>query len=415
MEGNLVMSQKEIQRLGILEKVKEEKIKITEAAGYMFVGYRQAKRIWKKFKKIGAKGLIHGNRGKPSNRAIKKEKKEEIIKIYKEQYFDCGPLLASEKLEERHKIEINSETLRLLLKKEGIWSRHRQRRQHRRYRERRHHFGELLQIDGSTHRWFPGIKRDYCLLSIVDDATGITISRFDNEETTDLAMRTLWEWIRLYGIPRAIYADQKNVYLLDKKTIEEKKLKGEETLTQFGRACKKLGIKIIRAYSPQAKGRVERKNGLHQDRLVKELRIKNINEIEEGNKFLKEYYLKNINEKFSKEPYSAIDFHAELPSGLDLQTVFCYEEKRSVNNDWTIRQNNKIYQIIKQNDILPAPKDKVTVSKWLDGSIHIIYKDKELKYKEIKSRHEIIKKSYIQSRNHLWRRSKIEYLQEDQR
>ena len=243
--------------------------------------------------------------------------------------------------------------------------------------------------------------------------------------TVAWAMRSLWEWVGKYGIPRAIYADQKNVYVLDKKTIEENNLKGEDALTQFGKACSKLGIEIIRSYSPQGRGRVERKNGLHQDRLIKELKLKNINGIEDGNKFLREYYLSKINEKFSIKPASDINFHVAVPKEFDLRRVFCYEEKRSVKNDWTVRYYNVFYQIEKVNEELPKPKDKVIISKWLDGSIHIIYRGKELKYNVIGSRLEkssvslsskiiedknkrqmtTVKRKYKPPQDHPWRKS----------
>ncbi len=407
------MSQKEIKRVAVLERVKRGTLRLVDAADCMLVSYRQAKRIWANFKGHGAKGLLHKSRGRPSNRAMSEDFRLHVLDLYKEKYYGFGPTFASEKLEEEDRIKINDETLRLWLIEESLWSRHRERKKHRRWRERRHHFGELLQMDGSSHRWFPKIKRDYCLLSIVDDATGITLSRFDYEETTGLAMRTLWEWIKLYGIPRAIYVDQKNSYVLDKKTIEEGNLEADEALTQFGMACKKLGIEIIRAYSPQAKGRVERKNGVHQDRLVKELKLKNINEIEEGNNFLRNYYLEKINNKFTKEPMSKINFHMKVPKGLDLRTVFCIEERKCVNNDWTVRHKNIFYQIEKDNEKLPNPKDKVVISTWLDGTINIVFNGKALKYKTIESRPEKtdkkpitrIRKKYKPTQDHPWRKS----------
>jgi hypothetical protein len=420
MEGTLNMSQEEIKRVVVMERVKRGTLKLVDAAGCMLVSYRQAKRIWARFKQDGAKGLLHKSRGRPSNRAMSEDFRFKVLNLYKEKYYGFGPTFASEKLDELDRIEINDETLRLWLMEDGLWSKHRQRKKHRLQRQRRDHFGELLQMDGSTHRWFSKIKRDYCLLSIVDDATGVTLSRFDYEETTQLAMRTLWEWIKLYGIPREIYVDGKNSYVLDKKTIEDMNLEEDEALTQFGMACKKLGIKIIRAHSPQAKGRVERKNGVHQDRLVKELKLKDINEIEEGNNFLRDYYLKKINNKFSKEPMSEINFHMKVSKGLDLRTVFCIEERRCVNNDWTVRHKNTFYQIEKDNEKLPNPKDRVVISTWLDGTIHIMFNGRALKYKRIESRPEKIgekpsclpgrqvnriREKYKPAKDHPWRKS----------
>ena len=236
--------------------------------------------------KEGDKGLIHRNRGRPSNRRKAPEVKEMALALYREQYWDFGPTLAAEKLVERDGYEVNHETLRRWLLAAGLWKRQRNRPKHRQWRERKAHFGELVQMDGSHHRWFSGQEDKDCLMDMVDDATGRTLALMSEEETTVAAMRVLWAWVEKYGIPKALYVDWKNVYVTQREPTLEEQLSGELPLTQFGRACKKLGIEILPANSPQAKGRVERKHGVYQDRWVKELRLAGIRDIEGANQSL---------------------------------------------------------------------------------------------------------------------------------
>ncbi len=220
-------------------------------------------------------------------------------------------------------------------------------------------------------------------MHMIDDATGIRLALIFEEETTEAAMRLLWLWIDKYGIPVALYCDRKNVYLTDREVTVEEALAGEEPLTAFGKACKKMGIQIITAHSPQAKGRVERNHGVYQDRFVKELRLADVSTIVGANKVLEEFFIEEINKKFSKVPKSDKDLHRAVPKGLDLRTVFCWEVQRSVGNDWVIRNSNRFYQILRENRKLPRPGNKVTVCEWLDGSIHILYEGKELRAEEI--------------------------------
>ncbi|MBI1746203.1 MAG: hypothetical protein HYR55_06410 [Acidobacteria bacterium] len=199
-------------------------------------------------------------------------------------------------------------------------------------------------------------------------------------------MRTLWGWIERYGLPKALYVDHKNVYLTAREPTREEELRGEQPRTHFGRACQKLGIAIIGAHSPQAKGRVERSNGVHQDRLVKEFQLAGIRDLTAANDFLIDTYLNSHNKRFAVPAKSPVDFHRPVPPGLDLRTVFCIEHPRQVNNDWTVRCDNRYFQILKKNVGLPRPGDPLTVSQWLDGSIHLLYKGRPLKYKELPER-----------------------------
>ncbi len=298
--------------------------------------------------------------------------------------------------------------------KEGLWQKRRDRKKHRKWRARKGHFGELVQMDGSPHKWFGKESDEYCLLNRVDDATGTTFGLMDQGETTRLAMRVLWEWIKRYGIPKALYVDRLKVYVTDREPTVEEQLRGERPVTAFGKACKKLEIDIVPAGSPQAKGRVERKNAVHQDRLVKELQLEKIKDPEEANRYVVKKYLTDINRGFTVKPASSADYHRAVPEGLDLRMVFCIEQERQVNNDWTVQYRDRWFQIMKENKPLPRTREKVTVSEWLDGSIHLVYKGGKLGCKELPSRPAAQavepaprikpKKKYIPPADHRWRR-----------
>jgi hypothetical protein len=305
-----------------------------------------------------------------------------VLARYQERYTGIGPTLAAEKLQEEG-FEVDHETLRRWLMAAGLWQRARKRGQHRTRRPRKEHFGELVQFDGSHHAWFGVEHPSACLMNLVDDATGRTLATMGAQETTKAAMLTVWEWIKQYGIPKALYCDRKTVYITDREPTVAEQLAEEEPLTQFGKACKKLGIQIITAYSPQAKGRVERNHGVYQDRLFHELRLQGITTIEAADALLQNGFVEQLNEKFGRPPAKPRDLHRRLPKHLDLREVFSFEEQRTVANDWTIRHENRYFQILKDNKPLPKPKEKVVVRTWLDGSIHLVYKDKKLNYKQL--------------------------------
>lgn len=416
--GSLAMSQKERSRLVVMSRVREKTMTIREASEMMGISYRQGRRIYKRYVKEGDKGLIHRNRGWPSNRRKASEVKEIVLALYREQYWDFGPTLAAEKLVEWDGYGVDHETLRRWLLAAGLWKRQRNRPKHRQWRERKAHFGELVQMDGSHHGWFNAQEDKDCLMDMVDDATGRTLSLMSEEETTVAAMRVLWAWVEKYGIPKALYVDWKNVYVTQREPTLEEQLSGELPLTQFGRACKKLGIEILPANSPQAKGRVERKHGVYQDRLVKELRLAGIRDIEGANQFLRGF-TESLNAKFAVEPRSSADFHRPVPQDMDLRSVFCLEEQRTVGNDWVVRYKNHFSQILPQSNLPPAKK-RVIVQEHLDGSIHMVYRGKEIVFREIKHlpSHTHLspekapipetKKKYIPPSTHPWRKFNLQ-------
>ena len=308
-----------------------------------------------------------------SNRRKPVSVRAAVLEAYRERYGALGPTLALELLREEG-LEVDHETLRRWLLAEDLWHKSRKRKVHRTRRARRSRFGALVQMDGSPHVWFGPDHEDACLMNMVDDATGITLSRLADQETTEVAMETLWRWIEAYGIPQALYTDKKNVFVTDREPTPAEQLAGQKPLTTFGRACEKLGIEIITAHSPQAKGRVERNHGVYQDRLVKLLALRRITTIEAANAFLADGFIAGLNAKFARRPAETRDAHVPVPGALDLAEVFCWEDTRQVANDWTVRHENGYYQIAKENSPLPKPKDTVVVRTRLDGSRALFYR-----------------------------------------
>jgi len=278
----LRMSAKERKRLVVMEQVKGGGLKLVEGADRMGVSYRQAKRIWARFRLAGASGLVHAGRDRVSNRRIDPVFREQVLGLYREYYRDFGPTLACEKMAERDGVVVHRETLRRWLIEACLWSGRRAWRKHRRRRPRRGHFGELVQLDGSEHAWFEDRAPRSCLMVMVDDATGRTEALMAPAETGQAAFAVLRQWIERHGVPAALYTDRKNIYVTDREPTAEEKRLGKGALTDFGRACQRLGIEIVTAHSPQAKGRVERRNGVFQDRLVKELRLRKIDHHRRG-------------------------------------------------------------------------------------------------------------------------------------
>jgi transposase len=379
------MSTTELRRAGVLARVAAGTLKLGSAAALMEVSYRQAKRLYRRYRAAGAKGLKHGSAGRPSNRAVDTKRRDRALKLIREKYSGevderFGPTLAAEHLASEDGVTVDHETLRRWMLAAGLWSRARKRSPHRRRRERKAHFGELVQLDGSFHPWFEDRGAHSCLLTLVDDATGRSLGRFGAQETIWAAVEILRAWIAQYGIPRALYTDWKNVYV--RRPNQEERDTGAEPLTQFGRMCATLGIKIIPASSPQAKGRIERNHGTHQDRLVKKLRRHGIADITSANAFLDTEYWADHNGRFAQAPGSADDFHVAVPRGIRLDQVFRLEETRTVSNDWVVRYDNRYLQIERQSHRPPA-RSTVTVSEAATGQLEIRYRDRVMRWTEV--------------------------------
>jgi transposase len=327
MAGSLPMEQKELLRGKVMELVKRRLITIREAAKELKISYRQGQRLYAAYIMEGDPGLIHGNIGKPSNRKMAEGIREQVLKAYREQYSDLGPTCAAEKIAEEHGIVISAETLRRWLIEEGLWEVKGRRCIYRSRKERRGYFGELIHFYGNNYDWFEGRRKPCCIMNMIDDATGIRYAQFFEAETEANAMGVLSYWIRKYGLPQLLYCDRKNAFILREAT-EEEQLKGiTKPKSHFEKVCEKLGIEVIPACSPQAKRRVERNNGLDNDRLVKELQSAEISTIAEANRFLEETYLPKMTEKFSRPAADITDAHVPL-GDVDLREIMCFEYKQ---------------------------------------------------------------------------------------
>jgi len=406
----IMISQRELKRLHIIHKVLDEELSQVEASEILLLSNRQIRRIVSKIRQEGDKGIRHGLRGKASGRRLSKKVKDKVIRLYKEKYKGFGPTLATEKLLELDDIKISKETLRNWLIESGDWERVRKVREHRQWRERKHYFGEMVQMDGSRHDWFEGRASECVLMGYIDDATGEAYGRFYEYEGTIPAMNSFKRYTEKYGIPSSVYVDRHSTYKLTGKPTIEDELANKMPKSQFERALEELGVRVIHAYSPQAKGRIERLFNTFQDRVVKEMRLKGIASIEEGNKFL-EGYLPIYNKRFTVKALQEANLHREIPAGLNLDKVLCIKTERVLRNDFTIAHDGKLYQVAEH-----VHAKKVMVEERVDGSLHITYDNRILKYKEITSRpvrEKAVetkvfkakkKKVYTPPKDHPWRR-----------
>jgi len=407
-EDMVMARQGELKRLYVIQKVLERVIKQVKAAEILLLSTRQIRRIVKRIRGEGDRGIVHRSRGRPSNRKTPDKVKNKVIRLYRAQYQDFGPTLASEKLLERDGIGISDETLRRWLLEGGDWKKTRKARGHRQWRERKSHRGEMIQMDGSHHDWFEGRGPRCVLMGFIDDATGKVFARFYDYEGTLPAMESFKRYLKKNGLPMKVYLDKHTTYKSTAKPTIQDELDQVEPLSQFERALKELGVEVIHAHSPQAKGRIERLFGTLQDRLVKEMRLRGIRTLEEANQFLEEY-LPLYNKRFSVCPKGKDDFHRPLPKGLALDTILCIKTERSLRNDFTVAHNKKLYQI---EETIKA--SKVMVQERVDGSMIMTHQGRSLKFKEITERPVReepqvvlmrIRKPRIPSADHPWRRS----------
>lgn len=407
------MSKKEINQIGIFEKLSDKEIKQKEAGMILGLSTRQIKRKLKAFRRLGAPALIHGSRGKPSNNQFDSQIKQRAIFLIENKYPDFCPTFASEKLEEIHKLVINRETLRLAMISAGLWQSRKRKPTHREWRERKECFGELIQLDGSDHDWFEGRAPRCTLLAFIDDATGKINHLEFAAETTFGVMGAAKAYIQRHGLPYEFYVDRGKVFKVNLGNEEEDKV------TQYRRAIEELEGKLTYARSPQAKGRVERLFGTLQDRLIKELRLRGISTIEEANKFIEKEYLPKHNAKFAVEPKSNTNLHRELKE-YDLDEIFCLRETRILTSDFTLRHKNIWYQLEKKQKTLVFPKNEITIKTHLDGRIRLSIRKTKLSFHEIAkpvSREQPIKQTvetvekqiWKPAVDHPWRNCKVNY------
>jgi transposase len=376
----ITMSRRETKRLHIIHQALDRRITQEKAAEIVGLSSRQFRRMLKRVREEGDDGISHRSRGKASNRRFSQKVKDKVLKLYRKQYSDFGPTFACEKLLDVHEIKLSDETLRLWLNQEETSYEKRKGRKHRQWRERKHHCGEMVQMDGSHHDWFEGRGPECVLMGYIDDATGTVYGRFYDYEGTMPAMDSFNRYIKRYGIPQSVYLDKHSTYKSTAKPSIKDELEDKKPMSQFERSLTELGVTVIHANSPQAKGRVERSFRTLQDRLVKEMRLAGVNSVEPANAFLIKY-LPTYNRKFKEKPVSETDVHQSALSTKELDKIFCIRDERTLRNDFTIPYNGKLYQI---KDAVKT--QKVAVEERIDGSLHITHRGLELRYREIATR-----------------------------
>jgi hypothetical protein len=377
--GNFIMSAKEIKQASVFEQLQRKEISQKNAAILMNLSERQIRRKLKSFESQGLVGLAHKNRGRICNNRWDQKEEALAIELLRSDWVGFGPTFTAEKLQEYHNIKISRETLRNVMIKCGIWVVNERKIQHRKRRERRTCFGMMIQLDGSPHDWFEGRGPRCTLLVFIDDATSkIVWLEFAESESLVALMQATRNYLEYYGIPNSFYVDYGSVFSVNADNAEDEKI------TQYGRMMKECGIKMIYARSPQAKGRVERSHDTHQDRLVKELRLKGISNIQEANLFLCEYYTEHHNLKFAKVPADATDVHRPIKN-IDLDKIMCIKEERTLTNDFTIVFNKQIFQLEADQRTIIRPKNRITVNIHMDGAITLSIRAIELYFKKIET------------------------------
>ena len=369
------MSQKELTRLEVIQRVKRKTLKQRQAAELLSVSVRQVKRLCKAYQTKGAAGLISKRRGRPSNNRLPEKTINKARQLLHSRYPDFGPTLATEKLAIEG-VSLSVETVRQLLMGEGLWTAKAVRRPviHQ-LRERRARFGELVQIDGSPHDWFEGRAPKCTLLVFVDDATSrLMYLQFVAAETTFNYFMAVRSYLNEFGKPLAFYSDKFGVFRVNMPNA----LSGTG-LTQFGRALKELQIELICAHSPQAKGRVERANQTLQDRLTKELRLRGLGTRATANAYLPEF-IADYNQRFAVPPRATESAHRPLAKGEDLERVLTLCERRTLSKNLTLSYNNVIYQIKTKRPLYTMRGAQVEVRENSNGEIAIEYKQRPLAY-----------------------------------
>ncbi len=379
-EETITLTKREAERLRILHRVMDRTIRQIDAGEILGVTDRQVRTLLRRVEAEGAKGLIHRGRGKESWRKMSDQLEERIAGIIRTRYPDFSPLHATEKLAERHQIEVSHEKVRQVMMSHGLWKRRRVRKEAHFWRERKHHVGEMVQMDGSHHAWLEGRGPRLVLMGYVEDATGRFYGRFFDHEGVLPAMTSLGGYIGLYGLPLAIYLDKHSTYKTTRQADMDELLRGVQAETQFERALGELGIQIIRAHSPQAKGRVERVFKTLQDRLVKEMRLAGVKSLEEANAFL-ERYLDTFNRRFMKEALEPGDLHRPLPKSVNLDDVLCIKGVRTINEGYLVKWRGRTFVLERQP--LTLRRQKVTVLDRFDGRLSLRFKGRDLAYREV--------------------------------
>jgi len=406
----LMITQEEIQRYQVIRKIFDKDISQQEAAEYLDLSDRQIRRMVRRVRKEGERGVIHRLRGAKGCRRLDGSFKGRVLELYRRQYADFGPTLASEKLLERDKIKICDETLRLWLVRAGLWSVHQRKKpKERTWRARKEHLGEMVQMDGSHHDWLEGRGPKLVLMGYIDDATSRFYGRFYEYEGTLPAMGSLKAYIKLYGLPKSIYLDKHSTYRNNQKQrYTDWPFRDKQELTQFARACKQLGIELIYAHSAPAKGRVERVFRTHQHRLVKELRLAGAKTCAQANAVLGRY-LWPFNQKFQVPAQKKGDWHRDLNPKINLDEILSVQTKHPLRNDRTIVHNKRWFQVLTR-----TRAENITVHEHLNGRMDIKHGQARLAWRpiagplpRIMERKLPIKprRQYVPPKNSYWRRT----------
>ena len=386
-EDTLRMRCKEIDRLKVIQAVLEKRLKQRHAAKQLNLSVRQVRRMCRRVKRDGARGLLHRLRGRRSNHCLPMGILEKALKLVATHYPDFGPTFANEKIRDVHNMTLSTPVLRGGMMRAGLWKPRRQKDRHRAWRERRACVGELVQLDGSEHDWFEGRGPRCALLIFIDDATSrILHGEFVPVEDTLSLLGAVKTYLERYGRPAAFYVDRDSIYKVNRQATVEEELRDAQPVTQFSRAMGELDIQMIFALSPQAKGRVERGFRTHQDRLVKELRLAEISTMKGANVFLQEDYIPSHNARYAVEPASSLDAHRRLLPSHRLDETLSFRLERVVANDFTVRLQNRFFQIVKDQTVRVRPKDTVVLETRLGGSTHIRFKGVYLRFRAIPGR-----------------------------
>ena len=379
-EDIIGMSLRELNRLKIIQGVIGREVTQAKASEVLGLTERHVRRIVKRVKAEGERGIVHKSRGRCSHRRMPEELEGRIADVVGRKYKGFGPTLASEKLLECEGIEVSKEKLRQIMMQRGLWQRKRKRREMHPWRERKDHCGEMIQMDGSHHDWLEGRGPKLVLMGYVDDAMSRFYGRFYDYEGVYPAMDSLERYIRLYGLPQSLYSDKHSTYKTTREPSLDELLRGESAVTQFVRACRELEVRVIHAHSPQAKGRIERVFGTLQDRLVKEMRLARISTKDQANQFLEEF-LPRYNERFSKVAKKEKDLHRPLPQGIDLREIFCIKATRTITNDYIVKWGGLKLRI--ERPSIAMRRQKVQVMEHFDGEIQIKFNRRYLHYREV--------------------------------
>jgi len=378
----ITMTEQDEFRFETINGLLQKKIDIGRAIKMLDLSRRQIKRLRKRVREQGAEGVIHRGRGKRSNRKMSDAARKETEKLLKEKYPDFGPKFAAEKLRDIHGIEHSKETARMMMTGLGLRKVRRRKGngEYHAWRPRKEYFGEMEQFDGSYHKWFEERSGEHCLLASIDDATGrITKAVFAKNEGVKEVSKFWKEYVEEHGKPVSVYLDKFSAYKVNHKNAVD----NHELLTQFEGMTRRIGIKLITAHSPEAKGRIERLFKTLQDRLVKEMRLLSISNQEEGNRYLKDIFIPAFNKQFGVVPSKEGDVHRALsePEKENLSSAFSIQDTRKVSNDFCVQYENQWMQLDREQPTLVCRRDTVVIEKRIDDTLHVKLREKYLNFK----------------------------------